>query len=88
MEVQEERSSTVSKTFRKNLGALSTDLMNIGYRKLYTIWLVLMARLNPMSLLNNDRDVFIEWDDDAWLDVLEKVVEARRAKGVPSRAPV
>lgn len=85
MEVQEERGSAVNKIFRNNQGSLSSDLATIWLRRFKNVWLVLYARLNPMSLVTKTKNVFIAWDDDAWLNILEQVIEERRAKGVPSR---
>ena len=56
MEVQSERNATVARTFRNNLGSLEGDLLTMAWRNLVTIWLVLMARLNPLALLKRQKD--------------------------------
>lgn len=85
MEVQEDHSSTVAKTFRRNLGSLGQDLLNISWRTFYTSWLVMASRLNPMALLQRSKPIFVEWSDDDWLEILARVMEVRRSKGIPSR---
>lgn len=52
-----ERNAMVAKTFRNNLGFLSDDLLKITWRRLYTLFLVVMSRLNPLSLLRRDDGV-------------------------------
>lgn len=74
----------VATTFRANLGSLGNDLLRIVHRKAATVWLIVSAWFNPAALFRRE-DTFIEWDDDAWLHVLQQVVDARRAKGIPSR---